>query len=446
MTKTKFVKRKNRDIYLFSTEVENLFINELMPDAPGEYVKVYLIGLMCAENGIAENREKTANILGIEPQDIDDAWHYWESQGAVTLEENGDSYDVVFLSQREAVYGSASGKKADSGEENRLADMELKALFTTYEQAKGAPVSGHETGKIADAVNVYGITPDVFSYAIKYCAEMDKTNIDYIFKVALNWKEEGCRDIAQVRELLDRNSKRNTFYRLVFREIGFDRRVTPADREMMDRWFDDMGFSIGDVLEACRTTAGMREPSLRYVNRVLENKYLEAGGIKTQTSGSVQRGSGYAQNGAGERKQDKGGESSRMNVSRKVLEEYYAWLRAKAEKEQRDHMSEVIEKVPLMGNLLELEKKIEENMISFDFSDKAKERRKLLRSKKKEIEEEKKKLLEQNGFPADYLDVKYRCELCRDTGILENGGYCRCTRERAEEAYRWNREKTAKKL
>lgn len=38
---------------------------------------------------------------------------------------------------------------------------------------------------------------------------------------------------------------------------------------------------------------------------------------------------------------------------------------------------------------------------------------------------EKENLLESNGFPRDYLKIKYRCPLCKDTGMTEQGK-CRC--------------------
>ena len=54
MAKIRFKKINTRNPLLFSTSVENLFISELLPAAPGEYVKVYLFGLMNAGFGGAE--------------------------------------------------------------------------------------------------------------------------------------------------------------------------------------------------------------------------------------------------------------------------------------------------------------------------------------------------------------------------------------------------------
>ena len=40
----------------------------------------------------------------------------------------------------------------------------------------------------------------------------------------------------------------------------------------------------------------------------------------------------------------------------------------------------------------------------------------------------RKELLKSAGFPEDYLDVKYTCELCKDTGY-NNEFYCQCYRK-----------------
>lgn len=48
---------------------------------------------------------------------------------------------------------------------------------------------------------------------------------------------------------------------------------------------------------------------------------------------------------------------------------------------------------------------------------------------------QKKQLLRQAGFSEDYLDMKYRCPICRDTGYLEDGSMCRCFRQAIIDRY-----------
>ena len=458
MAKIRFKKINTRNPLLFSTSVENLFISELLPAAPGEYVKVYLFGLMNAGFGGAEDIKVTSNVLNMPVEDIEKAWAYWEDKGAVqqVYDPETRSYRIDFISQIEEIFGtpmeeakpaktasvspeaapqdapeasvSKTPEQLMAEEVARLEDLEIRALYTNLEEAKGTPISTQEANKIRDTINIYGVTPDVYSYAIQYCSELDKYSVDYISKVAIRWTEEGCHDIAQVKALLDSESKRTSEYHRIFREVGFKRTPSPADREMMDTWLDSWGFKMSEILDACRTTAGMREPSLRYVNRVLENKMKEAGGIDTKKSSRASANNSEK------------GDSYQKTVSRRVLGAYYDYIRNQSELEYQEHLDEA-RKIPQMADILKLESELNKAMMTIEFGSNIKEKKKIQMEKRNKLEKKKRELLLQSGYPEDYLEKKYRCEKCRDTGITDDGQFCSCKRQRIEEAYEWNLKK-----
>lgn len=58
-----------------------------------------------------------------------------------------------------------------------------------------------------------------------------------------------------------------------------------------------------------------------------------------------------------------------------------------------------------------------------------------LRETNQRLLSEKNMLLTQAGYPADYLEVHYRCSICRDTGYVD-GQKCRCLQQKLiEQAY-----------
>ena len=93
-----FYREKTKDYFLLDTQVENLFINEYMTGAPGEYVKVYLFALMYAQLGVDFSNEDIAKQLSMELEDVLKAWTYWEKMGIVrkirTSADNPLEYDV----------------------------------------------------------------------------------------------------------------------------------------------------------------------------------------------------------------------------------------------------------------------------------------------------------------------------------------------------------------
>lgn len=470
MAKISFRKEEPKNPLLFSTSVENMFISEYLPMAPGNYVKVYLFGLMNAELGGSVDMNVSSNVLNLPLEEIEKAWAYWEDKGAIrqVYDVEAHAYRIEFLSLLEELYGGArrtsqpvqaktterqaslQRKTKNSGgmpstsneperpktkeeiEEEQLArleEMEIRSLFTSLEEARGSSLSSAEMEKIRDTIKIYEVTPDVYAYAIKHCTEMEKFDVKYINKVAVRWKEAGCEDIMQVKELLDKESKRYSQYQRIFKEMRYTRPITDADKEMMDTWFDTWEFKLKDVLEACNETAGLRSADLRYVNKVLENKMKEAGGIKVKTGYRGNSGDSYQRTSSPEMKH---------NVSKKVLGAYYEFIRSESELEYEDCVENAKRKIPKMGELLSQEKQLDQAIVTFDFSAEGKKRRERQKEQKQAIQEKKRNLLLQNGFPEDYLERKYRCKRCKDTGITDDGQYCTCTKKRVEEAYRWN--------
>ena len=453
---------KGRDIFLHRTKIENLFISEYLPDAPGDYVKVFLFGLMYAQYEIKPDRSELAKLLGLSADEIAEAWIYWESRGLVKIEREKDSNNeevshVIFLSKIDELYGKMSEAQADAAPEpaeapveeelplfvsiddmdfdeainDKLVDRRLRELYDKYQVTTGRTISRQETSKIEDAIKVYGIEPEIFDFAIDYCADLEKYSIDYIFKVALRWTEDGCRTVEDAKRLLDRHSRRNDCYRQVFRALGFNRLPAPIDREIMDRWFDEMNCSLAEVLDACSAAAGLREPNLKYVNKVIENRRLERGGVNTRLSKDS------SQNGSAE--SAAAGEGS--PVSRKVLADYYEYIRNEDEKAREARISEVLRKVPEMKAVFEAESRVNSKMLSLRPGSDNLDARQRLRAERIAIEEGRKQLLIGNGFPADYLTRKFRCSICRDTGYTDEGMVCSCCRERAAEAYKWHTDK-----
>jgi DnaD/phage-associated family protein len=463
MAKVRLLLEDRKDIFLYSTEVENLFIGEFLPEAPGDYVKVYLFCLMYARFGQTVDPQKLCKKMGLTKEEAEEAWVYWESKGlvrrVVSVDEKGEEErTLVFLSQIESLYGHASEEPAevsapaavntdeddpededefplyisiddmdfDDEVSSRLVDRKLRALYEKYQMTTGRTVSRQETSKIEDGIKVYGIEPEIFDFAIDYCADLEKYSIDYIFKVALRWTEEGCRTAEDAKKLLEKHSLRNSWYRQVFKALGWSRLPAPADREIMDRWFDVMNCPIGEVLDACNAAAGIREPNLRYVNKVLENRRAEKGGINTRAENAAAAAPAPSE------------EAS--PVSRKVLADYYEYIRTTDENEQKARVGEVLLKVPELKELFENESRVNSRMLSLKPGSDL-DTRQRLRAERLEIEERKKQLLTENGFPAGYLNRKYRCEICRDTGYTDEGMVCSCCRQRAAEAYKWHTDK-----
>ena len=403
--------------YMFDTKVENIFINEYMKDAPADFLKVYLMALMFTDLGKEMDEEKFKKSLGIAADDdvVERAWKYWERLGVVRREKG----EIVFVSLKESLYGRKKSEKQKAPSDvveaslHILDDSGLKAMFTSIEKIMNRPLNGRETESILGWIDVTGATPEIISYAYKYCVEtMKKENVNYVGKVVESWTNKGFRSRTQAEEYLEEMDNRHYMYKRVLRAMGFTRNATENEKAIMDTWFDDFDFSMDMILEACAKTSGISNPNMNYVNTVLMNWNKEKTG------------------------KDETGE-----VTQKHVGEYYDFIREKAEREAKERKEEVYTAIP---EIKKLDDQMKNNYISLTKTalgggaDKN-EAMNRLKAENDKIRERIKMLLTENRVPVDYMEVRYKCPLCKDTGMTDEGIRCQCYIEREKEAAQWQK-------
>lgn len=422
-----FSKEKNREFYLLTTEVENFLINEYMPAAPGDYVKVYLYGLMYAQQRQEMTHEALAQQLRLSIEEVDRAWSYWAEMHVVRRIPRGERteavggknlpYDIVFVNLREQMYGKPTepgGFAGEGAEEDQAFNAELKAMLEQIEQLAGKILSARETEEIYSWLKDFGATPEVICYAWEYCCDKGKRNIKYISKVVAQWSRQGFRTVADVQEFLDGIEQKYAVQKRILQALGMNRSATEAEKALIDTWFNEMHFNLDRVLEACGKTVSIANPNLRYVNKVLENWYQEA-------------------------KAEGRDVNKKVIVTQTVLNQYYEYLRRREEQAAQERKAEVYSKLPRIEEIDRrlniLHSGISKNLLrGGDQTALQKSREEMHR-----LEEERAVLLTENNFSIDYTDVQYSCELCKDTGVTDEGQRCSCTKRRIEEAELWQK-------
>ncbi|QHI72224.1 P-loop NTPase family protein [Aminipila terrae] len=114
-------------------------------------------------------------------------------------------------------------------------------------------------------------------------------------------------------------------------------------------------------------------------------------------------------------------------------------IREKAEAEASARRQQVYEKLPEIKQIdeevRELGMRLSRIMVSG--ADNAKEQLGRFRIKIDALGEEKAFKLTENNFPVDYMEIRYKCDKCKDTGTNDMGERCSCFNERLSEAEIW---------
>lgn len=405
-------KKEKIEFYLNDTGVENIFINEYLPYAKGEYVKVYLLALMYAGHDDSISNETIAKYLNIEIEDVFKAWNYWESLGLIKKrylsKSNQFDYNVTFLSLKKKMFKDAGNKETELPNGNvLLVDHDLKELFQSIEEKIGRFFDGNEVKRISSWIEDYSLEPEVVLRAYEYCAEKNKTKFSYVEAVLKNWVLSEVKTIDDLEKYLEEHDKRHYTYKKIFNNLGFRRFPTEEEKRLMDTWIDEFGFPLERILEACKKTAGITNPNLNYINSILKNwkegkekpTNYNAHGNKSITT------------------------SNTVSVATKKYEE----IRQKNQELLEKRKKSVYLKVPKIEEIDLLIKELSLNISRMILKgSQSKDGVKEIRNKISALNEEKAFLLTENGFEMDYLNLKYDCNQCKDTGRLESGEVCQC--------------------
>lgn len=411
---------KIQNEYMFDTKVENIFINEYLPSAPDNFVKVYLVALMYVDLGKTVDDEEIAKTLHITEKEVKKAWKYWYEIGAIKKEQG----EVVFCRLKENLYGIkktdakiTDTKRAEAKAEatlHVLDDKATKQMFAEIEKLLKRPLNGSETSKILEWIDALGATPQVIVCAYKHCKQRNKERANYVAKVVEDWTNRGFKTAFEVERYLEDVDQRYYEHNRIMKALGFGgRNPSEAEVELMDKWLDEFGYSLQEILEACKKTTGISSPSMNYINKVLENK-----------------------------KKKETGKDLSGKVTRAHVLAYYGYIKDKAEKEAQIRKEEVYAQLP---QIKEMEEKIKNNYMALTKAlvSGGEEKQKTIqriRTENTKLTGRIEAIFTENGIPTDYVKPHYRCPICKDTGIMEDGTRCKCYSKIEKEAADWQPE------
>lgn len=274
-----------------STIVENEFIDLYMAKANGEYVKVYLLLLRYLNaNDVSMSISKMADCLECTEKDILRAFNYWSKAGLLYIDYD-EAGNICGLSIGKSAARPAA--KPESKAEPVISESvasepvvakpvkkpavtskdsqeELRQLYFVAEQYMGKPLTVNEIKKIHSFFDELHFSTDLIEYLIEYCVENGHKNMRYIEKVAHNWSEQKIDSVATAKDL---SASYNKNYFSILNAFGIKgRNPASLELEFMKKWFDEYGFSLEVILEACnRTIANTHKADFKYTDTILKN-------------------------------------------------------------------------------------------------------------------------------------------------------------------------------
>ena len=313
------------------TILSNIFIDQYMPGAGGEFVKVYIYLLrLLADPSASVCLPLLADRLNCTEGDISRALKYWSNEGLLILETDpsgeltgitltepspdtqmeltatvsvpqsalaaaapiSQTVSAATVSVPQSALAAtapisqtvsaatvstpqpdtAPSRSASALTPARIRELkeneDVAQLIYICEQYLGKTLTPTDTRKILFFYDELKMSVDLIDFLIQYCVGRGHKSMRYIETVAMAWSKEGITTVEMAK---DSTSRYGRDYFTILKAMGIANR-NPVDSEivMMDTWLKDYGFSMDMIQEACsRTIMQTGQPSFQYAHKIL---------------------------------------------------------------------------------------------------------------------------------------------------------------------------------
>ncbi|MBR3430284.1 MAG: DnaD domain protein [Clostridia bacterium] len=252
------------------TPVENQFVLEYLPAAKGEYVKVYLYGLMCCYHPKKEmDISSMSRELGLEEDEILAAFRYWERRGIVhRVSDHPPAWQYINIKQKSLT----SDGDAPNPEYVRFC-REVENSFDGTRVFHGSELAACYEWK--EDLN---FSTEVVLIILKYMARTRGKNfkIRDAEKTAIMLSDEKAFTVEDAEQVLSRDEAITAGFRKVLRKLGMRFNPSDANLKLYCKWIQEWHFSQEAIEDACDRT-GTSTPSLALVDAILQQTYLKKG-------------------------------------------------------------------------------------------------------------------------------------------------------------------------
>lgn len=287
------------------TTVSNIFIDNYMPQANGEFVKIYLYLLRCiSDPNMDISISSIADRFDHTEKDVLRALRYFAGKGLISIEygEDDELSAVTFLpinseftvlpNTSDSKTDSASGSEAPSSgiaaesvaddkpaipEKTTFSPAQLKKLTQNDEISEllyitqkylGKTLTSSETNTVLYMYDTLHFSAELIEYLIEYCVTNNHKSMRYIEKVALSWATDGIDTIQKAKA---NTTMYNTNIYSIMKVFGLNNRgPAEAEKKLINKWYNDYCFNNEIILEACnRTIRAIHSPSFEYADSIL---------------------------------------------------------------------------------------------------------------------------------------------------------------------------------
>ena len=245
------------------TPVENQFILEYLPAAKGDYVKVYLYGLMrCYHPEEDMNLDRMSHELNMTVDEVTAAFGYWERRRLVhRISDNPPKWQYVNIKQLNVT--------EEPDPEPEYTEFS-NALYQAFDKVRR--LHGSELNTCFEWREELKLPTEVIIMLLNHMVSVKGKNfrINDADRIAVQMASEDVRTVEAAEDFLSRDEQAVTGVKKILKKMG--KRYLPSEAQisMYRKWNTEWGFS-NEAIEAALELTAKGDPSMGYLDGILNS-------------------------------------------------------------------------------------------------------------------------------------------------------------------------------
>lgn len=289
-----------------NTNLPDIFFTEYLPEANGDYVKIYLYILFLSKYDKDIKVNDLCKKLGLSLKVIQDGMKYWEEQGVLTKKNTG--YVINNLQEKE-LHQLYKPKVALSAEQiQKSAESQKRAK--TIEYINNRYFSGLMPTSWYPDIELwfkkYSFDDEVMIALFEYCFDKSALHRNYVQAVADAWFKNQIKTYNDLDLYYEKQEKLSKMASMISKKLGLSRQLSQYEYAYIEKWYVDFNFSFDIIEIALKRTTSKVNPSFDYIDKLLTdwhergfktvdqiNKFLADTKQKNKTVKELEKKAGY---------------------------------------------------------------------------------------------------------------------------------------------------------
>ena len=227
------------------TVLDNIFLNEFLPQATGDDVRFYLYCLgLCNNPNIEDNSLDTiCKVLSMTDSQAKESINYWQTLGLIQVVSQ-NPFEIKFLPIR-THSGSSKIRKPE-----KYSDFNKQM----NEIICGRMITPTEFNEYYSLIETYHFEPEGLILIAKYCTTLKSTAIGYpyILAVARDFARDGLKTVDAIEQKFMEQEQSSIEIKQVLTALGLKREADIDERNMYLKWVNNFGFTQGVITQIAK--------------------------------------------------------------------------------------------------------------------------------------------------------------------------------------------------